>query len=245
MQPHTRINMNLSKFQILSRLLFAITLVLIPRAAGAANISVINTQVGSVIVVSGKIDAGDHIKFRADADLLPRALVVLASPGGNLIAGLKIGETIRSKGFNTHVPKGLFCASACGIAWLGGVTRYMHSAARVGFHAAYNSQNGTATETGAGNALVGAYYNSLGLSQATIYFLTATSPSQMLWLDISAARRVGIAVSELSERAPNRRRFNGSQDNIPGAFIHSAPRTPGGLSAQFNPFTGQIEMVPD
>jgi len=62
--------------------------------------------------------------------------VVFSSPGGDVIAGLRLGREIREQGFNTQVgfaqrlPRGGYtmrpgdCASACTFAFLGGVERY-------------------------------------------------------------------------------------------------------------------------
>ena len=44
------------------------------------------------------------------------------SPGGNLMAAMKLGELIRAKGYTTSL--GAVCASACAYALLGGVWRY-------------------------------------------------------------------------------------------------------------------------
>jgi len=65
-----------------------------------------------------------------------RLTVVLNSPGGDVIAGLRLGRAIRDYGFNTQVgfpqrlPRGGYrlrvgdCASSCTFAFLGGVQRY-------------------------------------------------------------------------------------------------------------------------
>ena len=44
------------------------------------------------------------------------------SPGGNLMAAMKLGELIRTRGYTTSL--GALCASACAYAMLGGVWRY-------------------------------------------------------------------------------------------------------------------------
>jgi len=46
--------------------------------------------------------------------------VILASPGGALIAGLQIDKVIRLYHFTTFVSQGEYCASACALAWLAG-----------------------------------------------------------------------------------------------------------------------------
>jgi hypothetical protein len=83
---------------------------------------------------------------------------------------LEIGESIRLKAFTTFVPENARCASACALAWLGGVQRYMAPGAQIGFHAAYNAKSGQ--ETGVGNALVGAYLNKIGLPYEAVIYIS-------------------------------------------------------------------------
>ena len=100
------------------------------------------------------------VTLKAKTGTLSKAEVEFRSVGGSIVAGIKIGEAIRIKGFSTLVEEG--CASACALAWLGGIPRYATAQARIGFHAAYNAQSGE--ETGVGNALVGAYLNNCGFA---------------------------------------------------------------------------------
>jgi hypothetical protein len=70
----------------------------------------------------------------------------------------------------------------------------MGDAARVGFHAVYTDNNGRADVSSAGNALVGAYLNQLGLPAAAVIYITDTSPTAMQWLTFADAQRYGIDV---------------------------------------------------
>jgi hypothetical protein len=60
--------------------------------------------------------------------------VVLAGPGGRMGAGFEISRLIRSRRLATRVETG--CASACTIAFLGGVDRSIAPSAQLGFHRA-------------------------------------------------------------------------------------------------------------
>ncbi|MBV6658722.1 MAG: hypothetical protein KI785_13235 [Devosiaceae bacterium] len=81
--------------------------------------------------------AAQFRQFVRRYDLAETALtVVLDSPGGDVIAGLRLGREIRRYGFSTQVglaqrqPTGGYrlrpgdCASACTFSFLGGVKRY-------------------------------------------------------------------------------------------------------------------------
>jgi hypothetical protein len=115
----------------------------------------------NVISVDGELQAGDGERFADVAISVTNAVIVLNSPGGDLVAGIEIGKAIRLKGFRTAVPQGFSCASACALAWLGGSPRFMGQGSTIGFHAAYANKNGAVSSVG--NAMVGAYLNQLGL----------------------------------------------------------------------------------
>lgn len=151
-----------------------------------------------VIAVVGDLELGDEDKFADVARSGSDAMVLFQSRGGNLIAAIEIGRTIRRKGFSTVVPDKMQCASACALAWLGGRTRYMSATAHVGFHAVYTDKNGRPMVSSAGNALVGAYLNELGLSSSAVIYITSAAPTQMQWLSLDDAQQAGIDVKLLS-----------------------------------------------
>lgn len=159
---------------------------------------------GVIIRVSGQFDAGDDKKLtRALLETHGQQVVVFESPGGSLLAGLAMGRAIRIQGAHTAVDDGAACASACGLAWLGGVRRLMGHSAKVGFHAAYYvDDQGRAIETGQGNALIGAYLNQLGLSEKAVLYITQAAPAEMTWLNFDDADDLGIPVRPLGGAAP-------------------------------------------
>jgi hypothetical protein len=151
-----------------------------------------------LIQVVGDLASGDDKKFVDVALSSAEAVVVFHSPGGNLFAGMEIGRAIRLKGFSTLVPDNMLCASACALAWLGGRVRLMSDTGRVGFHAAYTDDNGQANVSSAGNAIVGAYLNQLGLPTSAILYITDSPPNGIQWLSFADAQRFGIDVRLLN-----------------------------------------------
>lgn len=104
----------------------------------------------SIIVVQGELLVGDDEKFVKVALPLRQAVVVFDSEGGNLVAGMEIGNAIKLKKFYTLVSANTFCASACALAWLAGTKRFMEADSRIGFHAAYEiDANGQAKSNSA------------------------------------------------------------------------------------------------
>ena len=131
-------------------------------AAQAANIEVKHLDAaGALVIVEGDLELGDIEVFRSKVGPLSKASVAFRSDGGSLLAGIRIGMLIRVKNFNTIVPDAAQCASACAVAWLGGAHRFLGVGSKVGFHAAYVQKAGAATESGPGNAVLGAYLDQI------------------------------------------------------------------------------------
>ena len=166
-------------------------------SAKAADISVHNARAGTPAVVSivGEIDPDDGDRFSSLVERLPNAIVGLASPGGNMLASLQIGEIVRQRRFATIVPDEMTCASGCALIWIAGVRRYVANTAKIGFHSAYDPV--AREQSGLGNEIISTYLAKLGLSYEAILYMTSASPTDMRWLHSDDARRLGIAADEL------------------------------------------------
>jgi len=151
-----------------------------------------------VVVVEGSLAAFDEDQFAAKTAPLSSAFVAFSSDGGSLVAGLRIGEAIRRKRFSTIVPDGRRCASACALAWLGGVERFIGISGKISFHAAYDAAS---DESGIGTAVVDAYLSKIGLPYEAVIYITQTASNEMTWLNMSDAAQRGIRVTLLSSLA--------------------------------------------
>lgn len=182
---------------------FLIAAMLISLQAHAAEITRENGSEGiDLISVSGTFVEGDDVTFRKLAAASDRAVVMLDSGGGNLLAGLEIGKAIRLRGFATAVPPGALCASACALTWLAGSPRLLDGTSKLGFHAAYRLIDGKASESGSANALVGAYLNQLGMNDKAVIYVTSAPPEGVEWLTPQTAASVGIGYEPISVKAP-------------------------------------------
>jgi hypothetical protein len=164
-------------------------------SANAADISARALDGGDWgIHIFGEIKPGDDMVFKREVAKIPLAkrpiLVWLSSPGGDIVAGINIGEKIHAEHFATVVLEK--CMSVCGLMWLAGTPRGVPEDARIGFHAAYYGSSGQVSSEA--NAWVGAYLNHLGFSYAAIRFLTEASPDSMQFLHSAEAERYGIKV---------------------------------------------------
>lgn len=171
-----------------------------PSAKAAAIYTNFAPDGSCAVTFYGDIKTGDDNVFDALTPDCKGGGVLLKSKGGSLEAGLRIGELIRQKRMETAVAFDARCASACALAWLGGVRRHMAASSRIGFHAAYVMQGDLAFESGVGNALIGAYLTSMGLPKKAVIFITSAKPEGMNWLDYKEAASLSIAAQLLTER---------------------------------------------
>ena len=100
--------------------------------------------VGTTLVMSGPVVSDDLARLKDSLATGKAKLVVLhESPGGDLWNGLKLGEWIRDARLPTAVSGK--CESACGLIYLGGVTRAFTDArpidrTMVGLHGAHHRE---------------------------------------------------------------------------------------------------------
>jgi hypothetical protein len=153
---------------------------------------------GQVVTIDGDIAAGDFEAFRAKTASLEKAAIVLKSAGGLIFEAMEIGERIKEKGYSTYVDRN--CTSSCGFIWLAGSPRTKSATANVGFHRPYSSETRTAPSWVIDT--VESYMQALGLNKATIEFtLSATEPTDVVYLTENDAKRLGLAVAIVPVRA--------------------------------------------
>jgi hypothetical protein len=195
---HTRHALQGLVFAVHHVVLAIVASLLAPPGAHAANIEIRHPDAAPALVtVDGDLELGDIEIFRSKITALSKASVAFRSDGGSLLAGIRIGMLIRVKNFNTIVPDAAQCASACAVAWLGGAHRFLGVGSKVGFHAAYVQKAGATTESGPGNAVLGAYLDQIGLPEDAIVYITQAAPSSMKWLNMEEAAQHGIDVALL------------------------------------------------
>lgn len=112
----------------------ASALVLAALPARAIEIDRLATSQGVVLSLSGAFVDGDASRVLAALSREPVVEVQLSSPGGNMVAGLDVGMTLRASQVATRVAAGRECASACFFAFLGGIVRTVDRSARLGVH---------------------------------------------------------------------------------------------------------------
>ena len=133
------------------------------------------------------------------------ALVILNSPGGNLMESLQLGETIREAGLSTTVQAydrktgtftgGAACASACAYVFVGGVERSVGQGSRIGVHQVYTSGQTWAMSAADGlelMSLVAAHVDRLCGSAKLLIPALKTRPDDMHWLNAGELTRYAV-----------------------------------------------------
>jgi hypothetical protein len=134
--------------------------------------------------------------------------IAFHSPGGDLAGGLKLGELIRRRGFDTAVMQTVFgvsgavdpydneapgtCASACAYAFLGGTERRVPEGSRVGVHQFASRGAASEAATQSTTAALAAYMARMGVSRDLILPAGFALPEEMYWLTRSDLERLNV-----------------------------------------------------
>lgn len=155
------------------------------------------------ILIQGEIDRESLASFHEALRRVPRARIVLDSPGGEVLPALEIGRIIRQRRLTTLIPERAQCASACGLIWLAGAPRELGPQAVVGFHAAASiSPSGRRSVSAPANAIIGGYLRDLGFNDEAIFEMTRAPPRGMNWFNTPRLNALGVAHGAASAPAP-------------------------------------------
>lgn len=177
----------------------------------------VNCQGCRYIRATGDIEHYTAAQFRQFVkvyELEGQALtVVLDSPGGDVVAGLRLGREFREQGFNTqvgwvqrlprggHVLRSGDCASACTFAFLGGVERYAEDDV-IGVHRFYpgnlEPDNRVILRPGdeAVAAMIKVYAVDMGVDAGFIDLSLAVPPADMRYMSNDELRDLAVVNTE-------------------------------------------------
>lgn len=141
--------------------------------------------------------------------------VVFDSPGGSLVGAIELGRYIRASRLDTilepeitdirrddtqpdgfrsiPISKRAICASACSLAFLGGVNRVVTEGARLGVHQ-FSGANGDVGESASQTIVtqVAMYVQEMGVDRRLIDLASSTPASSMYWLDANLVRSLQV-----------------------------------------------------
>lgn len=152
-----------------------------------------------IIIMTGEVTEGDAQRFADIVATLAGAHATLnvSGPGGLVNEALDIGAQVQEHRFATMVSSQTECYSACALIWLAGPRRYLSADSVIGVHAAFRtSEDETQEESGAANASIGAFLNTIGLPLDAIIYITTAPPNTTLPITPMIARSLGIEVYE-------------------------------------------------
>ncbi|WP_217568671.1 hypothetical protein [Mesorhizobium sp. GbtcB19] len=90
-----------------------------------------------MLVVSGEFDANESLNgFNRAVASSGAKVIIFNSPGGNVGGAIRLGRMIRAAGLDTLQLRQLQCASACSLAFLGGIHRFAEPDS-IGIHRAF------------------------------------------------------------------------------------------------------------
>lgn len=181
------------------------------------------SNTGATFVLDGVIEPGDAERFRAYYEETADGYafsVALNSPGGNMVEGIRLGLLFRELGIHTFVvqyPKrpadmgqfdyavieavpGAQCASACALAFMGGVERVVPEDGELGFHQFYGgdpqrSSADTMVSTQATSAMVASYLREMGASPELFERMSITPPEHLFVPTPEEQRALSITTS--------------------------------------------------
>lgn len=163
-----------------------------PITAGAAEMH----TVGQAISISGEIVANDVALFEAmvagaDARGQPVRSVVLNSPGGLVLGGMRIADTVHTRHLDAIVPGGARCASSCFLIFAAGGHRLVGEDAQIGVHSATRSRS-QGIDDGDGTILMARYAARLGVPAAIIGRMVETESASITWLNANDLHSMNV-----------------------------------------------------
>ena len=181
-------------------------------AASLLKIAAASSSKLTAILLFGEIRSGDMNELLSiqAANKTEATVLFLESPGGDASEGLLIAKFVRNLGWSTATVSGAKCFSACATIWIAGKARFLSSDAIVGFHDVYDNSG---SPSAPGNALVGAFYGQLGLSDRVIQYLTVAPPNSFNRVDLGVASSIGLDVIDYDKLAQPSTATEGSQSN--------------------------------
>lgn len=163
----------------------------IERASAALSYVPLTESGLRYLVIGGEIETTDDLsKFVAAVQINNTQVVTFSSPGGNVAKAMELGRLIRSLRLATWQVRGLDCASACSLAFMGGTIRFAQPGS-IGVHKSSFSDGSTLNAADAVSAIqemtaaVMSYMNDMGVNPALLQLALTYNSDDMRYLSSS------------------------------------------------------------
>jgi len=149
---------------------------------------------GDIILAQGKIERKTEDSFGELVKGMPAGTIVLLnSMGGDLVGGLRLGQSIRARDFNTWImdvqadnpaisdKKTIGrCFSACAYTFLGGMVRRVDKTGQLGVHQFRNKDDKLdANQAQKISAMIARYLDAMGINRQLLDQAMLTEPGKM------------------------------------------------------------------
>jgi hypothetical protein len=133
--------------------------------------------------------------------------IAFDSAGGNVVGAMTLGRLIRRLGADTYlasryeshvgfndriVASHVICASACTLAFMGGVQRVVEPDARYGVHQFYARHDIGDRATQNVIVAMAAYIEEMGVDRGVLDVASMVPPEKMYWLPPDAIQKLGV-----------------------------------------------------
>ncbi|MDX8449296.1 hypothetical protein [Mesorhizobium captivum] len=144
-----------------------------------------------MLIVSGEFGANESLNGFSRAVVSSGAkVIVFNSPGGNVGGAIRLGRMIRAAGLDTLQVRQLQCASACSLAFLGGMHRVAEPSS-IGIHRAFlkpadgMSTEGAKARVQLGTAAIISYVVEMGVDPKLIELASSYGKHDIRYLSAS------------------------------------------------------------
>jgi len=181
-----------------------------PEEPAAGAMTFLSSSEGRDIYASGKIEPTTPLIFKQHVTTSgPKGApitVVLNSSGGTALAGAMLGILIRDAGFNTTVGKSNrqsagYCASACVLAFLGGVERHLEAVGRIGVHQS-SLKGADGTRRPSRSAFLPTYVRLMGVEQGLADTIEKVPFDKIKFLTVDEAAAWNVTTPALTAPRP-------------------------------------------
>jgi hypothetical protein len=185
---------------------------------------------GHYLVVAGEFESSDDVAdfYRAIHDNAA-TVVFFQSRGGNVVKAMELGRAIRALNVTTMQIRGMECASACSLAFMGGKERYAEPGS-IGVHkSSFADTTGLSVEDAVSvvqqlTANVIAYMTEMGVDPGILQLALKYDSSDIRYLSGSEMEKFKVAFS-MTDKGPASATASASGDEQP-TQAPTAPSNP-------------------
>ena len=208
------------------RALLALAFAALPIAAHAADFKLDDNQ---NVILSGPIRPGDSMRFKQFVDASEDAghhvkRVALDSPGGYIDEAVGIAQSISGFTLDTVIGPKAMCASACGLIFAAGKTKWYYQGAKLGVHQS-RTTDGLVSASGTDNETK--WLAALRTPQPVIDRLSATAPTSIAWLTDDEVKSIGVRYVDAKDKVVETvtaRPMHISRNGVEDVALYGKPR---------------------